>query len=160
MIDHHANDFTVWESGAILLYITDVYDKQGLYYGKTAQERAISAQWLTYQLSGLGPVQGSLTFAHRFWEMSYGEKPSDMVIKRFEDESHRLYKVLDGQLAKQKWIALDRPGIADFAFFVWVRIAYAGNLDISSYTHVVKWRDALEADKDVIEALAKYPKLQ
>jgi glutathione S-transferase len=140
--------------------LTDVYDKKGLFYGKTAQERAISAQWLAYQLSGLGPVQGNLNFAHIYWEKFYGEMPAQSVFTRFETESHRLYKVLDDRLAFQaqhgsQWIALDRPTIADFAFYPWVRIAFAGKLDISKYTNVVKWRDTLAADKSVETAQSK-----
>ncbi|UZJ50686.1 hypothetical protein CBS101457_000006 [Exobasidium rhododendri] len=66
IVDHEANDFAVWESGAILLYLTDVYDKEGQFYGRTPQERATTAQWLSFQLSGLGPVQGNLNYAHLF----------------------------------------------------------------------------------------------
>jgi glutathione S-transferase len=161
IVDHHADGFVVWESGAILLYLTDVYDKQGLYYGKTAQERASTATWLTFQLSGLGPVQGNLNVAHIYWEKFYDEKPSSGVFARFVTESHRLYKVLDDRLAAQaekgsQWIALDRQTIADHAFYSWVRIAPYAKLDISQYTHVVQWRDALAVDEAVVASQTKH----
>lgn len=73
-----------------------------------------------------------------------------------------MYTVLDNRLALQaqlgsQWIALDRPSIADFAYYPWVRIADFAKLDISQYKHVVKWRDALAADEDVKKAQSKQP---
>lgn len=90
----------------------------------------------------------------------YGEEPSQSVFTCFENEFQRLYNTLDNQLTLQaqkgsQWITLDRPSIADFAFHTWVRIAFTGEQDISQYTHVVKWRDALAADKEVERAQSK-----
>ncbi|UZJ55578.1 hypothetical protein CBS101457_004898 [Exobasidium rhododendri] len=164
LVDHVANDFCVWESGAILLYLVDAYDKQGSFYGHTAQERAVTAQWLTFQLSGLGPVQGNLHNVHHFWQLMYGEKASESDFTRFDGESRRLYKVLDDRLAEQsrrgsQWIALDRPTIADFAFFPRVRIAHSiAKLDLSPYKNIVDWHDRLAADKEVMEADSRLPK--
>jgi glutathione S-transferase len=157
IVDHEHDDYCVWESGAILLYLTDRYDTEGLYYGKTPEERGTTAQWLTHQLSGIGPVQGNLHTARNYWEYMYGEKASKADITRFEGESHRLYKVLDDQLAIQAkrqspWIALDRPSIADFAFYPWVNLSDFGKLDISQYKNVIKWHAMLAADKDVKQA--------
>lgn len=163
LVDHNAKDFCVWESGAILLYLIDAYDKEGKFHGKTPEERAITNQWLTYQLSGLGPVQGNLNYAHHYWENTYGEKASKADFTRFEGECHRIYKVLEDQLTAQakrgsQWMALDRPTIADFAFYPWIHIASFGKLDISSYKNVVKWHDTLAADHQVKQADSKLPK--
>jgi glutathione S-transferase len=65
---------------------------------------------------------------------------------------------MDDQLAKSKFIALDRPTIADFAFYSWVNIAEFGKLDISQYKNVGKWRQAMKDDKDVQTADSKLPK--
>ncbi len=66
--------------------------------------------------------------SHHYWEGTYGEKPQKSAFTRFEGESARLYQVLEDQLKKQQqrgssFIALDRPTIADFAFWSWTRIA-------------------------------------
>jgi glutathione S-transferase len=116
LVDHSNSDFTVWESGAILLYrkcpllqpciaaltscaVVDKYDKSGQFHGKTPEERAITNQWLTHQLSGLGPVQGNVNYvsaawneawavclharqAHHYWEGTYNEKPQKSVFTR------------------------------------------------------------------------------
>lgn len=164
LVDHNNKDFVVWESGAILLYLADsIPGAKEKFYGSTPQERSITAQWLTHQLSGLGPVQGNLNYVHHYWEPTYGEKASKADLTRFEGESHRLYQILDDQLGAQQkrgsqYIALDRPTIADFAFYPWVHIAGFGKLDISKYKNVVKWHDTLEADKDVKTADSKLPK--
>ncbi|UZJ51427.1 hypothetical protein CBS101457_000747 [Exobasidium rhododendri] len=94
---------------------------------------------------------------------TYGVEASKADLTRFEGESYRLYQVLDDQLAAQAkkgsaWIALDRPTIADYAFYPWVHIAGFAKLDITPYKNVVKWHAALEADKDVQEADSKLPK--
>lgn len=85
-------------------------------------------------MSGLGPVQGNVHFIQLgFWESSYGEKTPKSALTRFEGESYRLYQILEDQLKRQNargspWVALDRPTIADWAFFPWVRIASIGKL--------------------------------
>lgn len=165
IVDHTANDFTVWESGAILCYLVDKYSKGEEYLGKTVEERAITMQWLTHQLSGVGPTQGNLNFARSYWELSYGEIPSKGVLTRFEGEIHRLYKLLNDQLAGQaeknsQWIALDRPTLADFAFYPWVNLAVHGeySFEVSSYKHLVRWHKTMSTDKDVQAADVMLPK--
>lgn len=64
LVSNDSNGFSVWESGAILTYLADKHDKEGKFYGKTPEERAITMQWLTFQLSGLGPVQVSSPWFH------------------------------------------------------------------------------------------------
>lgn len=142
-------------------------------------------QWLTHQLSGLGPVQvrtiphhtslyrntsdthhlpplarsqGNVNYAHHYWEATYSEAPCKSVFTRFEGESHRLYELLDAQLGRSKYVALDRPTIADYAFYPWVAIAGFGKLDISKYKNVTRWCDELNNDADVKKADGKLPK--
>ena len=126
LVDHQNNDFVIWESGAILYYLVEKYDASGKFFGKSVDEKSIVMQWLTHHLSGLGPVQGNVNFAHHYWQ-SYGEEPQKSVFTRFEGETARLYTLLDEQLARQQkrgshFVALDRPTIADFAFWPWVRM--------------------------------------
>lgn len=61
LVDHQNKDFTVWESGAILYYLVEKYDKDGKFFGTNAEDRAVVMQWLTHQLSGLGPAQGQVS---------------------------------------------------------------------------------------------------
>jgi len=68
LVDHSNSDFVVWESGAILTYLVDKYDKEGKYFGKTPEERAVVSQWVQLQMTGLGPSQGNLNYYHHYWE--------------------------------------------------------------------------------------------
>ncbi len=149
----------VWESGAILYYLVDKYDKEGKYFGKTAEERAEVMIWLTHQLSGLGPVQGNLNWGIHYFESAYGEAPQKAFFTRFEGETHRLYKLLDDRLAQQKFVGLpDRVTIADLAFVSWVNIYEFAKLDIKQpYPHVYKWLEQLRAEPQFKKASDKLP---
>ncbi|CAO1615852.1 unnamed protein product [Parajaminaea phylloscopi] len=159
LVDHKNGDFTVWESGAILYYLVEQYDQKGEFFGKDVKEKTVTMQWLTHQLSGLGPVQGNVNYAHHYWKGTYDEEPCKSVFTRFEGEAHRLYQLLDQQLGRQKYVALpDRATIADWSFYSWVNIASFGKLDISGYKNVVRWLDELRADKQIQAADDKLPK--
>lgn len=73
LVSNDSDGFAVWESGAILYYLCDKHDKEGRFLGKTPEERAIVMQWLTHQLSGLGPTQVRIythfmhTACHVWW---------------------------------------------------------------------------------------------
>ncbi|PWN50448.1 glutathione S-transferase [Violaceomyces palustris] len=160
LIDHGNDDFVVWESGAILYYLAEKYDPSGIFLGKSVEERAIVLQWLTHQLSGIGPVQGNLNYYHHYWEKTYGEKPQKSVLTRFEGENKRLYTLLEKQLEDQakrgsSFVALDRPTIADYAFWPWVRIAHFGKFDLTPYPTVQRWCETIEQDAKTQAALKK-----
>ncbi|PWY97338.1 glutathione S-transferase [Testicularia cyperi] len=160
LVSNDSEKFAVWESGAILQYLVDKHDKAGKFSGSTPEERAVVNQFLMFQMSAVGPVMGNVFFAHNYWEGAYGEKPRKDVFTRFEGETHRLVKLLEDQLAKQKqrgsdFIALDRPTIADFAFWPWIRIAGFGKLDFSSYPNVTKWCETIENDAHSKKAMEK-----
>ncbi|KAL9937223.1 hypothetical protein V8E36_003632 [Tilletia maclaganii] len=161
LVDHGNNDYTVWESGACLIYLAEKYDPSGQFYGKTPEEKGHVSQWLTHQLSGLGPAQGQVNWFIHYFENASGVKPQPEVLQRYQDETDRLYKVLDAQLARQAQagftnsIVLDRLTIADFAFYGWVHIIAMAKFDIAKYPHVQKWAQALDADERTKKAYAK-----
>jgi len=165
-VDHSRGDFTVWESGAILYYIAEAYDTEGTFFGRNIQEKAIVMQWLTHQLSGLGPVQGNVNFAYLYWKDTYSEEPPKSVIARFADETNRLFAVLETQLSRQaeagsSFIALDRFTIADMAFYPWLRISGATKIDLANYPQVKSYRDriaALPSVQAAYKTLAPVPK--
>ncbi|PWN43166.1 glutathione S-transferase [Ceraceosorus guamensis] len=154
LVDHQNSDFTIWESGAILLYLIDKYGQDGSFGGKTPEERAVVNQWFALQLSTFGPQQGQVN-----WEATYGEKPQKSVFTRYEGEVARLYTLLNDQLEAQSkrgssFVALERPTVADIAFYPWVNIAGFGKIDLAPYPAVGKWHAALAADADVKKAQA------
>ena len=105
----------LWESGAILLYLSDKAD--GKLMPRDTALRWQTIQWLMFQMSGIGPMFGQVGFFHKFAGKDYEDKrPRD----RYAAESARLLAVLDRQLANRAWIMGDDYTIADIATFPWV----------------------------------------
>jgi len=151
IVDHGNKDFVVWESGAILQYIAEKYDTSGKFYGKTTQERAHVNQWVAYQISGLGPSQGQAN-----WFLHFHSEKLPSAIERYQNESKRIYEVIDKYLAEgnKQYLVGDRFTIADIAFYPWVKVVAYAQVDISVYTHVKQWYDRIEAHDSVKRAYA------
>jgi len=104
----------LFESGAILLYLAE---KTGKLIPADAAGRYGVVQWLMFQIGGIGPMFGQLGFFHKFAGKDYEDKrPRD----RYVDESKRLLRVLEQQLARHAWMAGEDYSIADIAVFPWV----------------------------------------
>lgn len=145
-------EMRIFESGAIMLYLHDHYDpekKFGYENGTPLYYEMIS--WLMFQMGGIGPMQGQ---ANHFRAMAGAR--SDYGIKRYMDETKRLYSVLESRLSHADWLAGDKYTLADMANFTWVR---AGplilDIDLSEWPGVDKWvkrieaRDAFKRAKDI-----------
>ncbi|GJJ07954.1 hypothetical protein Clacol_002161 [Clathrus columnatus] len=111
IIDHTNNDKIIWESGAILIYLTERFDKSGKYGGENLDEKAVVWEWLMLQLSGLGPILGQVGY----FKLQHPVKDLDpSVINRFKNETLRVFGVLEKRLENREWIALNRFTIAGF----------------------------------------------
>ena len=106
----HENGISLFESGAILLYLADK-TKKLLPPGNTYWE---VIQWLMWQMGGVGPMFGQ---THHF--LKYHPDVSEYASARYHKETLRLYGVLDQQLSKQTYLAGDYS-IADIAVWPWV----------------------------------------
>jgi GST-like protein len=105
----------LWESGAILLYLSDKAD--GKLMPRDTARRWQTVQWLMFQMGGIGPMFGQVGFFHKFAGKDFEDKrPRD----RYVAEAVRLLAVLDRQLANKAWIMGDDYTIADIATFPWV----------------------------------------
>ena len=110
IIDHdgpYGKPITVFESGAILLYLTE---KTGQLMPTDTNERIAVYEWLMWQKGGFGPMLGQ---AHHF--NYYAPEKVDYAMKRYSVEANRLYGVLDRRLAKTKYVAGEVYSIADVA---------------------------------------------
>ncbi len=106
---------TLWESGAILIYLAD---KSGKLIPTDSQGRATVLQWLMFQMGGLGPMFGQYGYFSKF----AGKEIEDPRPKaRYVDESKRLLAVLEQQLEQTEYIAGSEYSIADIAIFPWLR---------------------------------------
>lgn len=115
IVDHDEDDFAVFESGAILIYLAE---KTGMLLPGESRARSRVLQWLMFQMAGVGPMQGQANVFFR-----YAPEKIPYAIERYQRETRRLYEVLDTQLAKEEYLAGDYS-IADIATWPWVRRYY------------------------------------
>lgn len=160
--DPNNNNRIVWESGAILFYLAEHYDKTGAFFGRNIDEKTDVMQWLTFQLSGLGPSQGQVNWFIHYFEKASGEKAPDSVTKRYTDETYRIYGVLEKQLERQKakgyeYIVTDRYTIADMANYPWLKIAGMAKVDFSNYPLLGAYVDRIANRPTTKAAYEKLP---
>ncbi len=136
IVDHDAEDFAVFESGAILIYLAE---KTGQLMPSDAMGRSRVLQWLMFQMGGIGPMMGQANVFHRY----FPEK-IQVVIDRYQGESGRLFGVLDRQLADHEWLAGDYS-IADIANWCWVRTHKWSGVNIEPFEHLQRWVAAIAA---------------
>ena len=149
IVDRGNDDFAVFESGAILIYLAE---KTGRLMPTDEKGRSRVLQWLMFQMGGLGPMMGQANVFTRYFPE---ELPS--VQQRYLRESHRLLEVLDTQLSKSEWLAGDYS-IADIANFAWARSHGWPGIDISGLDHLQRWLDAIAARPAVQVGLTKPPR--
>jgi GST-like protein len=148
MVDPEGGPITVFESGALLIYLAE---KHGKFLATSGQPRAAALEWLFFQVGGVGPMMGQLGHFR-------GAKREDTyALERYTSEVLRLAQVLEGRLAGQEYLAGDYS-IADIATFPWVRALplYFG-IDLAAYPHIARWVDAIAARPAVVRALAWKP---
>jgi glutathione S-transferase len=130
IVDRDADDFAVFESGAILIYLGE---KSGMLLPTSRSGRSVVLQWLMWQMGGLGPMHGQANVFVRY----FPEKlPS--VIARYQTETMRLLGVMDRRLADHAFLA-GEYSIADIACWPWVMQHDWAGLDISGLPHLTRW---------------------
>lgn len=145
IVDHDQNGLAVFESGAIMIYLAE---KAGALLPKDVKGRFEVIQWVMFQIGGLGPMQGQANVFHR-----YLDEKIPTAIKRYQNETRRLFGVLDGQLAKYEYLAGDYS-IADIANWSWARIHNWAGVSIDEFEHLQRWLAQLEARPALIRGAA------
>ena len=142
IVDKETN-ISLMESGAILMYLAR---KTGQFLAKEGTENYWQTmQWLMWQMGGFGPMLGQ---AHHF--MHYNPDVSDYANKRYGDEAKRLYKVLDGALAKTPYVAGDYS-IADMAIWPWAARFELQGIKMNEYPNVLRWYKEIAKRQAVIK---------
>ncbi len=130
IVDRDEGDFAVFESGAILIYLAE---KCGRFLPTEGKKRSLVLQWLMWQMGGLGPMHGQANVFNRY----FPEKiPS--VIKRYQDETRRLFGVMNKRLGEQTYLAGDYS-IADMACWPWVMQHDWAGVPIDDLPHLQRW---------------------
>ena len=148
IVDRSADDFAVFESGAILIYLAEKTDRL---LPADAKGRSRVIQWLMFQMGGVGPMMGQANVFFRYFPQKI-----QPAIDRYQAESRRLLGVLDRQLAEHEWLA-GEYSIADIAHFAWARTHRWSGVDVSDMPHLKRWRDAMHARPAVQRGLQQPP---
>jgi GST-like protein len=148
IVDHDNDDFAVFESGAILIYLAEM---TGKLLPKDVKGRSRVIQWLMFQMGGIGPMMGQANVFYR-----YAPERIPYAIERYQREVRRLFEVLDGQLADHEYLAGDYS-IADIATWPWVwgykwsGVAIDGLGNLERWLTLVGERDAVKRGQQVPE---------
>jgi GST-like protein len=138
IVDHQPTDggapISVFESGAILLYLAD---KSEQFIPPDVRGRAEVTQWLFWQVAGLGPMAGQ---NHHF--ARYAPQNIPYAIEHYVKETNRLYGVMDKRLAGREFLA-GEYSIADMAAYPWVVPHAAQGQNLSEFPHLERWFEAI-----------------
>lgn len=136
----------VFESGAILIYLAE---KTGRFLPADPRGRAITLEWLMFQMGGFGPMLGQTHHFRRF-----APEPVPYAIERYTKETKRLYGVLDRRLTESPFVAGDYS-IADMAIFPWVgRFEWQGVDLAGEFPKVKQWFDILAERPEVRKGMS------
>ena len=150
----HENGMRLMESGAILIYLSDKYEK---FFANDVLERSQITEWVMWQMGGLGPMLGQV---HHFTHFNPGK--STYAEERFQAEAARLYKVLDSRLSGRKFIC-NNYSIADIACWPWVSRYERQQIDLRNFPNVRGWyqrileREAVQRGYHIPENMGPIP---
>lgn len=148
IVDHDADDFAVFESGAILIYLAE---KTGMLMPGDPKGRSRVLQWLMFQMGGIGPMMGQANVFFRY----FPEKIQP-AIDRYHGECRRLFGVLDGQLENHEYLAGDYS-IADIANWAWVRTHRWSGVAVDEFPHLQRWLALIRSRPAVQQGILKPP---
>lgn len=149
IVDRDAGDFAVFESGAILIYLAEKHNR---FMPADAKGRSRVIQWLMFQMGGIGPMQGQANVFFRYWHEQY-----QPAIDRYQNETKRLYKVLEHRLQGRDYLC-DEYSIADIANFTWVNIHNWSGVGIDDLPNVKVWLERIRARPAVLRGLNVPPR--
>jgi GST-like protein len=152
IVDHDAGGISVFESGAILVYLAE---KTGQLLAPSGPARVATFEWLFFQVGGTGPMLGQ---AHHF--RAYAPEKLPYAIERYTNEAKRLFGVLDRRLANVPYLAGDEYTIADVANLPWLLGYGRLEIDLAVFPHLGAWIERVKARPAVVRGLAVPPPYQ
>ncbi|MCP4933677.1 MAG: glutathione S-transferase [bacterium] len=147
IIDCDEDNFAVFESGAILIYLAE---KTGKFMPTDVKGRSLVMQWLMLQMAGVGPMMGQA-----FVFLNYFPEKIPAVIDRYKNESTRLLEVLDKRLGESEYLAGDYS-IADMATYPWAARFEMLDLDGQDLPNLLRWLD-LVGDRPAVDLGMEIP---
>ena len=144
IVDRDNDDLSIFESGAIMIYLAD---KTGMLIPSEGKGRSDVIQWLMFQMGNIGPMMGQANVFCRY----FPEKIQP-AIDRYQNEGRRLFEVLDTRLAQSEWLA-DEYSIADIANWCWTRTHKWSGISADGLEHLARWNDAMYKKPGMLEGI-------
>ena len=152
IVDHEPADggepIALFESGAIMLYLAD---KVGKFYPQELRQRHEVNQWVIWQMANQGPKTGE---CGHFLRLGDSQGDQSYAVRRFSDETNRLYGVLNNRLYDRRYLAGDEYTIADMISYPWTVGWEAQGQDIEEFPYFKRWFDELSARPAVERGMA------
>ena len=136
IIDRQADNFVVFESGAIMIYLAEL---TGRLLPMDVKARSRVIQWLMFQMGGIGPMMGQANVFFRYFPETV-----QPAIDRYHKETRRLFEVLESGLEGRKYLC-DDYSIADIASYSWTKGWETYDFDLDEHPNFKRWLTALEA---------------
>ena len=132
IVDKDNNNFSLFESGAILMYLAE---KTGKLINKSNRDEYYrTIEWLMWQMGGVGPMFGQV---HHF--VKYNKGKSEYAEERYSKEARRLYDVMDKRLNKNQYISGKEYSIADISIWPWTARFDWQEIDLNDFPNVARW---------------------
>ena len=155
LVDHEPADggapLSVFESGAIMIYLAE---KTGRFLPADVRGKYEVIQWVIWQMANQGPKFGERghfsRVAPEHGDQSYAQR-------RFNDEVHRLYGVLNNRLYDRRYIAGDEYSIADMISFPWTASWELQGIDMGEFKYFKRWFDEMSARPAVQRGIERPP---
>lgn len=153
-------NLTLWESGAIIEYLVETYDKDhALSFPRGSPEYFLAKQWLYFQVSGQGPY-----FGQAMWFKKFHPERIESAVQRYVNEIKRVVGVVEGHLKGQEkgadgpWLVGGKFSYADVSWVMWQNVVEGAlskeEYDAEEFPVVKEWLGKIREKKGVQEALA------
>jgi GST-like protein len=158
MVDHDPDGggepVAIFESGAIMIYLAEKYRR---FIPEDLRGRYETIQWVIWQMANQGPKTGE---NGHFRRASADPKNGDLAyaVRRFGDEVHRLYGVMNNRLYDRSWLAGPDYTIADMISYPWTVGWQAQGIDIEEFKYFKRWFEEMQARPGVEKGMAVMPK--
>ena len=144
IVDRDANNLSIFESGAIMIYLAE---KAGKLISQDPLKKAKVLEWLMFQMGGVGPMMGQANVFFRY----FPEKIQP-AIDRYQNEGRRLFEVLDTHLKDHEWLA-GEFSIADIANWCWVRTHKWSGINLEGLDNLDRWIKAMYEQPGMVKGI-------
>lgn len=142
------SQLSVFESGACLMYLAD---KCGRFGGDSEREKWEVCQWVMWQMANQGPKMGE---RGHFARLKDSEGDQSYGLRRFTDETHRLFGVMNNRLYNRRYLAGDNYTIADMASYPWGAYWEPAGIDLDEFRYFKRWYEEISERPAVQRGMA------